>query len=92
MRLEWTDLAVVDLHAIQERIAIDSGARADRMIERLRAAARRLLRFPNMGRPGKRGGTREFSVFGTNYFVVYRIVADRVQVLRVIHSRRNWPF
>lgn len=92
MRLEWTDLAVGDLIDIRARIAGDSESRADTMVGRLRIAARRLMRLPRMGRPGKRRGTRELSVFGTPYFVVYRTAQDAVQILRIIHSRRNWPF
>ncbi|MBM3554734.1 MAG: type II toxin-antitoxin system RelE/ParE family toxin [Alphaproteobacteria bacterium] len=91
MRLEWTDLAASDLIDIRGRIAGESEARADAMVARLRAMARRLPRLPRMGRPGRRSGTRELSVFGTPYFIVYRIAPESVQVLRVIHSRRNWP-
>jgi len=92
MRLEWTDLAVDDLISARERIEPDSLARAERMVERLRAAARRLLRLPNSGRPGKREGTRELSIPGTPYFLVYRQIDNKIQILRVMHSRRNWPF
>jgi len=26
-----------------------------------------------------------------HYFVFFRIVGDRVEVLRILHQRRDWP-
>jgi toxin ParE1/3/4 len=44
-----------------------------------------------MGRIGRRKGTRELVVAGLPYFVVYRLRASTIEVLRVIHGARDWP-
>ncbi|WP_334516621.1 type II toxin-antitoxin system RelE/ParE family toxin [Bradyrhizobium sp. AZCC 1693] len=46
---------------------------------------------PEMGRPGRVPGTREFVIPRTPYIVPYRLVGNTIQVLRVFHSARRWP-
>jgi toxin ParE1/3/4 len=46
---------------------------------------------PQMGRPGRVSGTREFVVPRTSYIVPYRVRDNRIQVLRVYHGARRWP-
>lgn len=50
-----------------------------------------LGQFPKLGRMGKIGGTREFSVTGLPYVIVYAIADDAVDVLNVMHTRRRYP-
>ena len=48
--------------------------------------------FPLMGRAGQVPGTREFSVVGLPYLIVYALTSDTdVDVLTVLHSRRRYP-
>ncbi len=48
--------------------------------------------FPLLGRAGQVGGTREFSVVGLPYLIVYALAADGdVDVLTVMHTRRRYP-
>jgi toxin ParE1/3/4 len=48
--------------------------------------------FPLLGRAGQIDGTREFSVVGLPYLVVYTLIADgEVDVLTVLHTRRRYP-
>jgi toxin ParE1/3/4 len=61
------------------------------MDDRIRAAASRLIDFPNSGRPGRVAGTRELVVPGAPYILPYRIDGDAVRILRVIHAARLWP-
>lgn len=48
---------------------------------------------PEMGRRGRRPGTRELVVEGTHYIVAYRVVPERgqIQILRILHTSRLWP-
>ena len=46
---------------------------------------------PEMARPGRVPGTREFVIPRTPYIVPYRLVGNTIQVLRVFHSARRWP-
>jgi toxin ParE1/3/4 len=45
--------------------------------------------FPNRGRPGRIAGTREL-VFPP-YIIVYRTVAQIVEVLRIYPGAQDWP-
>lgn len=48
--------------------------------------------FPLLGRAGMIENTREFSVVGLPYLIVYRIASDtEVDVLTIIHTRRMYP-
>jgi toxin ParE1/3/4 len=91
MRLVWTEPALRDLAAARAYIARDSGAAADRQVDRIIAAVASLLQFPEIGRSGRRAGTRESVVGRTPYIVPYRLRGDVIEVLRVLHSRQRWP-
>lgn len=45
----------------------------------------------HLGRPGRVKGTRELVVNGTPYRVVYRVEAEVVLILRVLHGAQRWP-
>jgi toxin ParE1/3/4 len=91
MRIVWTELAVRDLAAARNYIARDNPRAADRQVQRVLAAVAGLLQFPEMGRPGRRAGTRELVISRTPYIAAYRLVGDTVEILRVMHSRQRWP-
>jgi addiction module RelE/StbE family toxin len=91
MRIVWTEPAVHDLAAARAYIARDNPPPADRQVERVLAAVAGLLQFPEIGRPGRRAGTRELVVSRTPYLVAYRRRADAIEVLRVMHGRQRWP-
>jgi toxin ParE1/3/4 len=91
MRIVWTELAVRDLAAARNYIARDNPRAADRQVQRVLAAVAGLLQFPEIGRPGRRAGTRELVISRTPYIAAYRLVGDTVEILRVMHSRQRWP-
>ncbi|WP_374725188.1 type II toxin-antitoxin system RelE/ParE family toxin [Caulobacter rhizosphaerae] len=47
--------------------------------------------FPNIGRPGRRGGARELVVPGGPFIVAYKVRGEEIEVLRVFHGSRRWP-
>ena len=48
--------------------------------------------FPLLGRAGLVESTREFSVVGLPYLIVYQVASDTdVDVLTIIHTRRKYP-
>lgn len=91
MKLKWTRRALQQLVEAQEYIAQDNPQAARHIGKRIAQAANLLLTQPEMGRPGRVAGTREWVVQHTPYFLVYKHVADQILVLRVIHGKQNWP-
>jgi toxin ParE1/3/4 len=92
MRLLWTEPALADLASLHEYISHDDSVAADQMLNRiLLLAETQLSRMPESGRLGRVAGTRELVVTGSPYFLPYRIMADTIQILRVIHGARRWP-
>jgi toxin ParE1/3/4 len=91
MRIRYAAPAKQDLIEIQDYIAKDDDAAAYRIAQHIREHVGRLAQHPHLGRPGQVQGTRELSISGTPYFVVYRIKHRTIEVLTVVHSRRRWP-
>jgi toxin ParE1/3/4 len=58
---------------------------------RIRQQVETLRQFPESGRPGRIEGTRELVIDRTPYIVAYRINANIVRILRVLHGSRRWP-
>ncbi|GAC1579933.1 MAG: type II toxin-antitoxin system mRNA interferase toxin, RelE/StbE family [Sphingomicrobium sp.] len=91
MRLEWHRLAVEDRENIYTYIEADNPRAAAEIDARFDSAVLRLRDFPNSGRPGRVESTRELVVAGTPYIISYRVVDDRVILLRVLHGAQLWP-
>jgi len=60
--------------------------------EEIARAVRRLLDFPESGRPGRIEGTRELVVPRTPYIAAYMVMADRIRILPILHGAQIWPF
>lgn len=91
MNVIWTRPAARDLEAIQDYIARDNPVAANRLAQTVRQRVRSLADYPNIGRQGRVGGTRELVIGGTPYIVPYRVRGDRVEILAVFHGARKWP-
>jgi len=50
-----------------------------------------LTTFPQSGRTGRIGGTRELVVPRTPFIVAYRIKDETIDILAVHHTSRRWP-
>lgn len=61
------------------------------MDDRIRAEVEKLVRFPELGRPGRVEGTPELVISHTPYIAAYRIDGRTVRILRVLHGARRWP-
>lgn len=91
MRVEWHPLAVSDLAELVTYIAADNPSAAYRVHDDLRSQTDRLVRLPEMGRPGRVPGTRELVITDTPYIAAYRITGELITILRVLHGARRWP-
>ena len=92
MRVSFTPHARDDLQAIRDWIAEDNFVAADRVVTRIIQTAMMFGQFPMLGRTGQVADTREFSVTGLPYLIVYRIASEsEIDVLTVLHTRRKYP-
>jgi toxin ParE1/3/4 len=89
MRLVFAGPAARDLNSIIAFIALDNPRAAEKVFRAIRAAAERLVRFPEMGRPGRLPGTRELPVSSLPYLLVYEAGAALVTILAVFHTARD---
>jgi toxin ParE1/3/4 len=88
--MRWAAAAERDIRAIWSYYAADASTNiADQVVDRIRARAATLDTLPLSGRPREdvRPGLR--SVLAHPYVVFYRIVENDVEVVRVLHQRRN---
>jgi toxin ParE1/3/4 len=91
VRLVWTQHALADRDAIFEHLESESPRAAVKVDDQVVAAVRRLLDFPESGRPGRVAGTRELVVPHTPFIAAYVVTADRVRILRILHGAQMWP-
>lgn len=91
MKLRWTKAARTDREHIYAYIETDQPDAALQLDARFMDRADQLTQFPQLGRPGRVAQTRELSIAGSSYLLVYRVETDIIWILRVIHTARAWP-
>jgi toxin ParE1/3/4 len=89
--VRWLDQAVEDLKAVRTYIARDNPSAAVDIAQRIRDAVKLLGDYPAAGRAGRVPNTRELVVTGTPYILPYRVSAESVEILRVLHGAQQWP-
>jgi addiction module RelE/StbE family toxin len=91
MNLEWSAFAIADREAIFDYIEADSPRAAVEIDNRIQKAIEVLIDPPEIGRPSRIEGTRELVIQKTPYIAAYKVKANRVTVLRVLHGAQQWP-
>ena len=88
-RLFRTRRARQDLIEIRDHVAADNPAAADALLDRIDDACSRLNEHPRLGpaRDDIRPGLR-YLIVG-DYVVLYRLLDDGVEIVRVVHGRRD---
>ncbi len=86
----WRAGARADLAAIIGFIANENPPAARRMWELIETSVLPAAEHPYLYRPGRVPGTREI-IAHPNYIVVYRVTADRIEVVSVVHARQEYP-
>jgi toxin ParE1/3/4 len=84
----WSETALDDLDKILDYVAARAAASA--LQERIEASVEPIARHPYLFRTGRVAGTREI-VSPPNYVVVYRVLAEHIEISAVLHSRRQYP-
>ena len=90
-RLTITESARADLQEIRAYIAKDNPVAARRVVERLRAQARKLAATPGIGRSRQDLRPALFSFPVGRHVLFYRPQPGGIVLVRVIHDARDLP-
>ena len=88
MIIRWLSLAEKDLDDLFAYVAQESLPIAEKEVARVIEEISRFPSHPAIGRPGRVSETRELVI--PPYIVAYRVKGSTIQVLRVLHSAREW--
>lgn len=89
-KLVWATDARRDLRDIMEFVAERNAPAAIHLRGMILECAAKLPQFPEMYRPGRVEGTRE-AIVHPNYILAYRVLEDRIRILRIMHARQLYP-
>jgi len=93
LRLVWLPQAMANRDAQLDHIAQDNPQAAIEQGDRIAEHVGRLVEYPELGRPGRKQGTRELVIGKTPFVAVYRVKprAGRIELLRILHGSQQWP-
>ena len=89
--IEWLPVASTNRFEQLDYIAQDNPLAAISQDEEIEHQVDMLMQHPQMGRPGRKKGTRELVISRTPFVVVYRVKGTRIEVIRMLHSSQQWP-
>ena len=87
----WIRPALHDLESQLSYIQRENQDIVSRIAVQIKKATEALDTFPHLGRPGVVEGTRELVFPHLPFVCVYRIRDDRIEILRILHQRMQWP-
>ena len=87
----WLKLALQDMGEIAEYISRDDPEKATAVVREIWDSSQNLRTLPARGKPGRVPGTRELVLPNLPFFLAFRVTGSTVQILRVIHTSRQWP-
>lgn len=90
-RLEWRPQARADLVEIVAYIADENPDAAQELKDEIEAKADKLPEHPRLYKPSVRVKALRELVVRSNYIVLYRESVELVEIVNVIHARRQWP-
>lgn len=91
--VQWTEIALSELHGVAEYIARDSGARAAELIQEARESARGIVTLPEaspMVQEFDDPTIRERYV-KRRYRLIYQLTDDAIWIIAFIDSARDLP-
>lgn len=91
LSIEWLPLASTNRFEQLDYIAQDNPLAAITQDEQIEHQVDMLMQHPQMGRPGRKKGTRELVISRTPFVVVYRVKGDKIQIIRLLHSSQQYP-
>lgn len=92
MKVVWTDRAKARLRKIHDHIAQDAPRVADAVVMRLVQRSRQLETAPRSGRTVPEYAVDDIrELLERPYRIIYTILAERIDVIAVMHSRQLLP-
>lgn len=91
MEVIWFKRAIWDLKSVKDYIGQDNSLAAQQIVQRIKNKVFLLSEQPGIGRPGRVPGTKELLVDQTPYVLPYRVRDNKIEILRVLHTSRQWP-
>lgn len=91
MNLIWMPLAKSGLRAAHAYIAKDNPVAAEAQLRTVLQSVNTLRDFPELGKPGRVDGTREWVIPQTAYIAAYKRVEQTIYVLALKHGAQRWP-
>jgi toxin ParE1/3/4 len=90
MKIRWTGPAIESLRNLHGYIAKDSEVYARSFVQRVILAAEKLTNFPRLGRVVPEADEETIrELLYQNYRIIYRIKNELIEILTVIHGRRD---
>ena len=90
MNVVFREEALTDLEEIADYIAKQNPVAAARVLARIHRVIYRTIRtLPLGGRLNPLNNTREYSVLGLPYLVIYLPSADSIDIIGVFHTARD---
>ena len=93
MKLVWLPFASRDIASIADYYeTVATPALADKLIQQIVRSAFALIENPHLGRPSESvDGIHELHVPRLPYLLPYRVIDDRIEILRVFHEAQDRP-
>jgi plasmid stabilization system protein ParE len=90
MKILWTEPAIEDPRNLHGYIAKDSEAYASSFVEGIIFSVEKRANFPRIGRMVREADQETLrELLYHNYRIIYRIKNELVEILTVIHGRRD---
>ena len=87
----WTPPAKLHLREVERHISLDSRIYAKRVVKNIVARSKELARFPQVGRMVPEfGDPSVLEVFVYSYRLMYRITPKQIDVVALIHAKRDF--
>lgn len=90
MKIILSSKAKFDLKTIYNYISKDNKIVAKQQIDKIYNAIELIAKNPYMGVNGRAEHTREFFIPYTNYFIVYGININVINIVNIIHTSKNY--
>lgn len=90
-RVALSPAADEDLIGIWGHIALESTGGADRVYDKIVARIHELADFPHLGKSRSDVAAELRALTALNYLILYRIEAEQIVIVRVVHGARDLP-